>query len=261
MTIEQQKLDEVDVRLYKIYELYHIQGKHNKEISSIMKLSMPRITGLKHRIEEILARPIQRKKCNCSKCGAALYFYSEFCTTCEPPKATIWDRFFSKVKLGTIIRPNVTAPCFEWQAGGINQPYGKRAVFTYRGIGDNKAKPWYATRALWEMINGIAIDEDIMICHHCDNPSCVRPDHWFLGTAADNRNDAASKNRATHKLTHTQVKEIREAYGVGPGSGNFLDRMDKPTQEQLAEKYGVSTCTISFICSPEEKRFIHKTVK
>lgn len=49
-------------------------------------------------------------------------------------------------------------------------------------------------RVAWELTYG-PIPEGLLVCHHCDNPACCRPDHLFLGTMKDNIQDAVKKGR------------------------------------------------------------------
>lgn len=59
-----------------------------------------------------------------------------------------------------------------------------------------------AHRVAWRLAFG-DIPDGMMVCHRCDNPSCVKPSHLFLGTASDNQRDSADKGR-----TASQRREL-----------------------------------------------------
>lgn len=77
--------------------------------------------------------------------------------------------------------------CHLW-TGATKKGYGTLHLSTLEGS-------IYAHRMAWVLAHG-RIPQGLLVCHHCDNPRCVRADHLFLGTIADNNHDMKVKGRA-----------------------------------------------------------------
>jgi hypothetical protein len=78
-----------------------------------------------------------------------------------------------------------TSGCWNWGKNG-SHGYGQFYI---------KPKTYLAAhRAAYLLLVG-TFDQRLQVCHHCDNPRCINPDHLFLGTQKDNFLDAKQKGR------------------------------------------------------------------
>ena len=83
----------------------------------------------------------------------------------------------------------------------------------------------YAHRMAWELEHG-PIPGDLWVLHRCDNPPCVRLDHLFLGTHADNMADKVAKGRQARGDDHYSRRHPeRLARGERHGSRTHPERL------------------------------------
>lgn len=98
---------------------------------------------------------------------------------------TAASRFATKYRI-------TASGCWEWSAAKNHAGYG---FFTMYKKQRGHTNSELAHRASWILHRG-QIPESRFVCHHCDNPSCVNPDHLFVGSATDNVHDMIDKGRA-----------------------------------------------------------------
>lgn len=130
--------------------------------------------------------------------------------------------------------------CWEWSAWKSLGGYG---CFTLR-------RRYIPATHFALLIEGSDVPSGMCVCHSCDNPGCVNPDHLWVGTVHDNMADRNRKGRnhmnsreqfqkmaalghiARRSLTEDQIREIRASTEV---------------QSVTAKKYGISQSHVSEI--------------
>jgi len=170
----------------------------------------------------------------CVDCGKDLY--KGKCKSCIGRLAKaktvrpLEDRFWEKVNKDGPIMPHMDSPCWMWTSAKTPQGYG------YITIKRGKSKK--AHRISYEIHCG-PIPDGQQVLHRCDNPPCVNPEHFFLGTNLDNVRDKVSKGRSpslkgelnpSAKITQGQANEIKYKYAQGEASQRALAREYKITQ-------------------------------
>lgn len=91
-----------------------------------------------------------------------------------------YERFWKRV--------NTAGNCWLWE-GAQTRGYGQLT---------HDRRHHYAHRFSWQITRG-EIPEGMVVCHRCDTPLCVNPDHLFLATQLDNVRDCISKGRSRRR--------------------------------------------------------------
>ncbi len=135
------------------------------------------------------------------------------------------NRFWDKV--------DKSGDCWEWIASKDEHGYG------FFGF-DGRVCKAHRVAFILEIDD---IPDGMCVCHSCDNPSCVNPDHLFLGTHTDNMRDMLNKGRGNKAFgeKHTKAKLSEEEVLFIKENLHFM------SGASLARAFNVHESTISGI--------------
>lgn len=149
-------------------------------------------------------------------------------------------------KIRTLTRK--TDSCWFWTGRSCRGGYGVLSLRKQDKVrlGIVRADKSYAHRVVWILHHG-PIPMGMVVCHNCDQPSCVNQAHLFLGTYLQNSTDMVTKDRqakgervGTARLTAAVVRLIR-----------WRSESQDPGLAGLSERFGVAVPTISKIVRRE----------
>lgn len=137
------------------------------------------------------------------------------------------DRFLEKVdKRGC---------CWLWTGAKTRGGYGHLRV--------KEGDTWVMRRAhrvSYTLFKG-SIPNKLLVCHTCDNPSCVNPDHLFLSDHKGNAKDMVDKGRGKYKVKRNKIT-MEDARHI-----RYRHKKLGVSYKKLASEYGLRTSTISLI--------------
>jgi glutaredoxin len=147
-----------------------------------------------------------------------------------PKNMPLIERFFQKVdKSGSVEFPD----CWIWKGGRTSKGYG-----SFKYYQEKSAIGAHVSSYLFH-IGEVPVGQ--IVCHHCDNPPCVNPEHLFLDTNSGNMKDMVKKGRngwSSKKQTHCRKGHSFEESGVYERSwkNGKTDRICKECQRDKALK-------------------------
>lgn len=169
---------------------------------------------------------------HCKQC------YKDRVRTRKPALERFWDRV------------DKSSDCWLWAGTKKNHSRYPDPNRRY-GVMEFEGRQWEVHRLSYKLAHG-DIPIGMLVCHKCDNPLCVNPDHLFLGTIQENNRDRHVKGRTqvgrqqasitnperqSKKLTIDQVREIHKRFSQGEGS------------DVLGQEFGIQRSTVHRIAT------------
>jgi len=140
--------------------------------------------------------------------------------------------------------------CVLWTGCTSTRGYGRICI---------RQRTYQAHRLSW-LVNRGPIPVGLWVCHHCDVPACIAPEHLFLGSPSDNMRDCAEKRRngmqrhpersslyrlrVTRRGTEQVQAKLRDADAI---TIRIRYAQGGVSQDALAREYSVSQSTITRI--------------
>lgn len=150
-----------------------------------------------------------------------------------------------------------TETCWTWTASIRSKGYGAFVWLDLKG----KLVQGRAHVFSWLIHRG-EIPAGLFVLHECDTPACVRPEHLFLGTRADNNRDMCAKGRHRPGGTKTPIPQCKYRRGQAHHAFKLTDALVRSIRtdrralsySQLASKYQLSIATVWKVCSRPDQR-------
>lgn len=136
---------------------------------------------------------------------------------------------------GSMPEPN--SGCWLWLEGVNRTGYGR---VRWNG------RAQLAHRLSFAAANG-PIPSGRVICHRCDNPGCINPDHLFCGTAHDNSADMRRKGRSSDGRPRPSVRGEKNGHAKHSEEIMIAVRDAAGTYKEIARRFGVSKTSVGYV--------------